>query len=91
MLASARGHEGTVKLLLSMDCNVNIYTAKGWTALSYAVGYDHRNVVEALLQYGIDVNYFPDRNFGTMPLILASCEFSEFPVGNYFHKFKITN
>lgn len=55
-LASIKGNEPTVNLLLAKGVNVNARLDNGWTALHMAAANGHSSVVSLLLRSGADVN-----------------------------------
>ncbi|KAI9147082.1 ankyrin repeat protein [Paramyrothecium foliicola] len=56
LLASRRGWDAMVEVLLEKNANVNFQSKEGWTALHVAVMKGHRKVVKTLLKKGISVN-----------------------------------
>jgi len=50
ILAAYEGHKGVVELLIKRNANVNaVETESNWTALIYAIAYDHKEIAELLL------------------------------------------
>lgn len=70
MLASERGHQEIVRLLLEAGADVNVRPEGGPTALILAANRGHTRIVNTLLQNGADVN--ARNEFGATPLINAA-------------------
>jgi len=56
MLAAMKGYEDIVRLLITHGADVNKVTARGHTALTYAVEYDYSTIVALLLEGGADAS-----------------------------------
>lgn len=71
MLAASQGNEDIVRLLLDAGAKVNAKNERGWTALLYALKWEHASmaVVQALISAGADVNV--KNNDGETALDLA--------------------
>jgi ankyrin repeat protein len=69
---AAGGNYDEVKRLLEAGADATMRTAYRWTALHWAAGNGHAEVVELLLEYGADVNAVSDT--GRTPLQMASDE-----------------
>jgi uncharacterized protein len=54
--ASTRGHDDIVRLLLSMDCDIDSVSDNGTSALMMAAGEGHTSTVKLLLERKADVN-----------------------------------
>ncbi|KAE8158496.1 hypothetical protein BDV40DRAFT_19578 [Aspergillus tamarii] len=67
--AAAGGFYDEVKRLLEQGANPSMRTLFQWTALHWAVGNGHTNIVQLLLDYGADINATSDT--GSTPLDMA--------------------
>ncbi|KAE8368290.1 hypothetical protein BDV27DRAFT_122546 [Aspergillus caelatus] len=67
--AAAGGYYDEVKRLLEQGANPSMRTLFQWTALHWAVGNGHANIVQLLLDYGADINATSDT--GSTPLDMA--------------------
>ncbi|PIG83512.1 ankyrin repeat-containing protein [Aspergillus arachidicola] len=67
--AAAGGYYDEVKRLLEQGANPSMRTLFQWTALHWAVGNGHANIVQLLLDYGADINAISDT--GSTPLDMA--------------------
>lgn len=70
MIASAEGHETTLRILLDFDAETNFQDNEGRTALHWAAGNGHTGCVEELLQNGAVADL--EDNYGNLPLHVAS-------------------
>ncbi|KAK6345784.1 TAF5-like RNA polymerase II [Orbilia blumenaviensis] len=70
--AAAGGHYSTVKRMLEGGANPSMRTKYQWTALHWAVGNGHTDVVQLLLAYGAEVNAVSDTR--RRPLSMAGTE-----------------
>ena len=62
MLATSHRHNEAIELLASSGANINATSARGWTALMYAVRKKDVGTVQQLISHGADVNHLsPDR------------------------------
>lgn len=72
MKAARSGNDWEIKTLIDSGANVNIQDKDGWTALMYAVRYQHNlNTVNILLNANADVKI--KNNYDYSALILAVC------------------
>ena len=67
--AAAKGDLGRVKSYVKKGENVNQKNRARWTALAYAVKFDHMDVVKFLVENGADIN--ETVNTGETPLQIA--------------------
>ncbi|KAE8134500.1 hypothetical protein BDV38DRAFT_255028 [Aspergillus pseudotamarii] len=67
--AAAGGHYDEVKRLLEQGANPSMRTLFQWTALHWAVGNGHTDIVQLLLDCGADINATSDT--GSTPLDMA--------------------
>ena len=63
--------EAVVELLQSDPLLVHGHSRDGWTPLHLAAHFGHRQVAEALLAHGADVNARASNDLGTTPLLWA--------------------
>ena len=57
ILASWKGHENIIWLLLDNDADVNHQNNNGWSVLMFVSQYGYDNIVRLLLDYDADVNH----------------------------------
>ena len=69
-LATISGMDNSVIFLLSLGVNPNIQDKKGYTALHYAVKYNHIRIIKKLLQRGADKNIL-DLKYNKSPIMMA--------------------
>ena len=73
MRASWQGHEGVVHLLLERGARLELQDAFGYTALHWAVRFNHAAVLEALCSaQGAAAALALRDNFGRTPLAMAT-------------------
>lgn len=70
--AAASGDlEAVVELLESDPVLIHSHSRDGWTPLHLAAHYGHRQVADALLEYGADVHARARNDLGATPLLWA--------------------
>ena len=69
-LATISGMDNSVIFLLSLGINPNIQDKKGYTALHYAVKYNHTRIAKKLLQNGANKN-IEDKKYKKTPFMMA--------------------
>ncbi|XP_065826100.1 uncharacterized protein [Oscarella lobularis] len=72
MKACKKGHLGTVQLLVSKQCDINIRTKNGWTALHVASYNGQTAVTEYLIDhFGVNVD---EQNDDDWTLLMMACQ-----------------
>lgn len=78
MVASYKGYEDIVQLLLDHQADVNAQTKKGWSALMFAATMGNANIVEQLLKKGAGVNAKDKKQFTALIDSIYSGSYASF-------------
>ena len=69
-LATISGMDNSVIFLLSLGVDPNVQDSKGYTALHYAVKFNHIRIIKKLLQRGADKNIL-EQKYNKSPIMMA--------------------
>jgi hypothetical protein len=70
--AARSGHDGAVRLLLNTGYDVNSVDKTGRTTVQFAVYHRHRSIVQTLIDYGANLDMYPEDEIQETPLIVAA-------------------